>query len=245
MKRLFVTALFFAVPAFLLWPDAAFSAARSTGKKAVKKQSASSAKEEDEIGAYRRKRVEVVQDRLYKKKGKGEFTVGLGIIPDNSFRFYTLIDLKATYHITEYLGVEGNFAYIIDSKKDLLTTIEDTFNQTAVTDILEKYYGGEFIFTPLYGKFAFLTKDILHWDFFIAIGVGVFDTTQSNRFAGNFGIGMHVIFNKWLSGRFDFRNYTYREVIGFTPPGGSPTTTGSVVNTQEFVFGVSTYLPNL
>lgn len=200
----------------------------------------------DEIGAYRRKRIEVVQDRLYHKRNKSEVELGVSIVPDNSFYFYTGIDLKYTYHFTEYLGLEGNFVYYFDQKKDLLKQIEANFNQTVRADVLNLYYGGEFIFTPLYGKFAFLTKDILHWDMFAAIGVGAFDTDLATRFTGNFGVGMHFIFNKWLAGRFDFRNFTYHETINYTPTGGgAPVVNGSVVNAQQYSFGASVYLPPL
>lgn len=212
-------------------------------KAAVK---AAPAAEEDEIGAYRRKRVEVIQDRLYSRRNKAEFSLMAGAIPDNNFYFYTAINPKLTYHFTEYLGVEGDFVYYLHNKKDLLKQIEKNFNQTVKADILNYYYGGEFIFTPLYGKLAFLTKDILHWDFFVAIGVGAFDTEIKTRFAGNFGVGMHVIFNKWLAGRFDFRNYTYRETINYEPVGGGAAIkTGSVVNTRSYLFGVSAFLPPL
>lgn len=216
---------------------------KKTKKQSRLKKNADS--DNSEIGVYRRKRVEVIQDRMYNKKNKSEFSLGLSLIPDNSFYFYTMVDIKYTYHFTEYLGVEGDFSYIFDSKKDLLTSIENTFNQTVQADILEYYYGGEFIFTPLYGKFAFLTKDILHWDFFVEIGVGAFNTELQTRFAGNFGVGMHVIFNKWLAGRFDFRNYTYRETVNYIDNSGTTVNSGSVVNAKQFQFGISAYFPHL
>jgi outer membrane beta-barrel protein len=93
-------------------------------------------------------------------------------------------------------------------------------------------------FSPVYGKIAVLSDQIIHFDAFAIAGGGVvFDTNFPNDFyhpAMDVGVGARVFLLRWLVARADLRDYIYpQDRLGIS----------TLQNLLVVSMGVGFYLP--
>ena len=209
----------------------------------------------DQIGKYRVEGIDVVQGRVFRKGLRHEFTIGGGIIPNNTYLRYELAELRYTFHFRETLAFEGTYAYAFNQEKSIIKDLDGIpcpsgasaffdANGNVVTtgcgvqlenppDPLKHAAFGNLVWSPLYGKFSIFSKKIFHFDFYFLAGAGVFINEDSKEFAFNVGGGWKVFINDWSAVRFDFRNVTVREGAPFN----------QIVNNHVFSLGMSFFLP--
>lgn len=146
------------------------------------------------------KKFEVIQNRLYTKKGRLEISPVFGIYQRVDYQDAKAVGLGISYHFSELLGVEvmGQKIFASDSmilqkfQNETGTTIEYNKEQYAASAAL--------IFTPIYAKFSFLGQKISHFDLFVSPGVGITKTT-TNNLTLQFGVGQKF----WLTPRWNIR----------------------------------------
>lgn len=210
----------------------------------------------DKIGKYRVEGIDVVQGRVFQKRGRHEFSLGAGVIPNNTFKMYELLQAHYTYHFREGLAFEGHFMQALSQDKQIIDDLSRipcptgadalfdsnnnqlTGNQCGITldpppDAIQRIFGGNIVWSPIYGKFAVFSKKIIHFDIFLTAGAGMFDNEASNRFAFNVGGGWKFFVEDWWGLRFDFRNFTVREGAPFN----------NIVNNRLFSLMFSFFLP--
>ncbi|MEZ4703808.1 MAG: outer membrane beta-barrel domain-containing protein [Bdellovibrionota bacterium] len=208
---------------------------------------------ENQIGNVRREGIDVVQNRLFRKTGRHEFTLGGGVVFDNPFLQYAMADMHYTYHFKESIGFEGNYARAFSWNKPLIDDLANipcdpantlyTAGNVPVTDCgvtlnpspdpFTNLYIGNIIWSPIYGKFSIFSKKILHFDIFLIAGAGLFQAERSKNFGFNVGLGTKIHLNDWASIRIDLKNYTVKEGAPFN----------HIVNNRLLSVGLSLFLP--
>jgi len=208
-----------------------------------------------DIGKYRNEGIDVVQGRIFRKGLRHEFSVDGGIIPNNQFLSYQLLQFHYTFHFREALAFEGWYARALHQEKNIIDDlrsvpcppspafvdvngdgVQDTNCGVELTnppDPLQNAFFGNVVWSPLYGKFSIFSKKIFHFDFYFTAGAGLFDNEDSNRFAFNVGGGWKVFLNDWAAFKVDVRDIVVREGAPFN----------HVVNNMLFSLGVSFFLP--
>jgi outer membrane beta-barrel protein len=123
-----------------------------------------------------------------------------------------------------------------------------------------------FGYAPVYGKFSFFNKQIMHWEIFANAGVGGIVTEtiprdqglsafQNQRIMVPLGIGTRFFLFNWLTVNFMLRDYLFTDLYEPTQRGSSThpelndpaaakaSADSALVNNFMFYGGVGIYLP--
>lgn len=202
-------------------------------------------KAKEKEGSYSIEGIEVIQKRLFQKKYRHELSLSFGMLYDNAFVFYEMIPVQYTFYISESVGFEFTAAFAFGQEKGLVSSLrQDPYNIDVRVEKIKRYYAGNFMWSPIYGKFNIFASQIVHFDFFMTTGFGVMEDTvpdelvvgQNNKvwpFAFNVGAGVRAYLNEWMAIRVDFRNFTWKQ--------GNPF--NDIVNNRVLSLGVSFFLP--
>jgi len=206
----------------------------------------------------------VVPRKAFLKGGRVEFLPFTGVsINDNLIRHYAFGG-AINYYLSDALsvGVEGQY-YV----KELTASEENVGLQYNRIPTLNRYkYSGALIFgyAPVYGKFAWFNKQIVHWEIFANAGAGVIATEtvprdaglspfDNNRIMVPVGIGSRFFLFNWLTVNFMLRDYLFTDLFeptarGTNPALADPTAAknaadSAFVNNLMLYVGVGVYLP--
>ena len=234
------------------------------------------AKIEEEIGGPKAQRptttlswqdIVVVPRKAFIKSGRLELAPIAGItVNDNLIRHYMFaVDLN--YFLTDALWVGLQGQYFV---KQLSTQAELVGLQFNRISTMNRYlYGGQFNmgYVPVYGKFAWFNRSIVHWEIWALGGIGVTLTENISRdpadqdskafkntaLTPSFGIGSRFFLTQWLTVNFALRDYLIIDKYEPLPdPNTGPCTDatdcknkapGVVVNNFVAYVGVGMYLP--
>lgn len=166
-----------------------------------------------------------IENKLYRREGKIGVGVHVGLMSTEPFWWYLPVGGKASYNFSDQAGVEVSGQYLLASKTDLHNFIEgrgvETFDaSTDLDDQMVWRANATFVWSPLYGKWAFLNNKLTHFDFNLVVGAGVVgvDRPSPDRTSSSsaiepelvFGPGAHFFLTEnWLL-RADGRFYVYR-----------------------------------
>jgi outer membrane beta-barrel protein len=213
---------------------------------------AASDAKDSEIGNYRKEGIDVVQRRIFRKSLRHEFSLDGGINADNQFLMYELTGFKYTFHFRETMAFEASYTRAFHQNKAIINDLKNIpcpagvdFNGDGIPDTLcpvelqtspdawKDIIFGNFVWSPIYGKFSIFSKRIYHFDIFIVAGAGYFHNQSNDRFGFDLGLGTKIYLNDWCAIRLDFRNMTVREGAPFN----------HIINNRTMTAGVSFFLP--
>jgi outer membrane beta-barrel protein len=205
----------------------------------------------------------VVPRKAFLKGGRFEFQPMAGLsVNDNLIRHYAFGG-AINFFLSDVfsIGLEGQY-YV----KALSDTEENVGLQYNRIPTLNKYkYSGAFMlgYAPVYGKFAWFNKQIMHWEIFANGGLGGIVTEiiprnpglsswDNTRIMVPLGIGTRFFLFNWLTVNFMLRDYLFTDV--YEPAARSTTNlmdTASakaaadtaLVNNFMFYGGIGLYLP--
>lgn len=223
-----------------------------TTLQAQERKFASSAKEDSEIGNYRKQGIDVVQQRVFRVRNRHEFSMDLGGIVDNQFLNYGIGRVGYTYHLRETLGFQLTGGYALHQNKALVADLsgptvecpDDVIDSNTgqpptgcplniLLDPMKSFGMFNVVFSPFYGKFALFSKKILHFNIFINAGPGYVFNENSKRFSFNVGLGGKIFINEWASVRIGIENLTVRQGQPFN----------QITNNRIYSLGMSFFLP--
>jgi outer membrane beta-barrel protein len=170
--------------------------------------------------------------------------------------------ITGAYHFTEVFALEGLIGaspYLGDADlKDLTVELAQTASVKPRSSKMRYYGSADLMFSPLYGKMAFLSNRIINFDLYFMTGMGVvntrdldedyagnpieFPTTYQSHFATNFGFGFRAAFNRWMALRLEGREYFYIESVTI----GDQTYSQEVLNLKYYFIaqaGLSFFFP--
>jgi outer membrane beta-barrel protein len=163
----------------------------------------------------------VVPRKQFIKSGRLELAPLAGVtVNDNLIRHY-MFGLDINYFLTDALWVGLQGQYFV---KQLSTQAELVGLQFNRISTMNRYlYGAAFNmgYVPVYGKFAWFNKSIVHWEIWASAGVGPTFTEVISRnpadqnskafkntaLTPNFGIGSRFFMTDWLTVNFALRDY--------------------------------------
>jgi outer membrane beta-barrel protein len=208
----------------------------------------------------------VVPRKAFLKSGRFEFSPFTGVsLNDNLIRHYSFGG-AINFFLSDALsiGVEGQY-YV----KSFSPTEENVGLQYNRIPLLNRYkYSGALVFgyVPVYGKFSFFNKQIMHWEIFANAGVGAIVTEiiprdtglqswDNQRLMVPVGIGSRYFLFNWLTVNFMLRDYLFTDLYEpalrgdpmhpeLNPPGVAKAQADSaLVNNFMFYAGIGLYLP--
>ncbi len=196
-------------------------------------------------------KVLVIQDRKYTKARKFEFGLDLGKMSASPFYKTYSYGGHLGYHFSEYFGIDSFFSAQTSSLSGDGKQI-DQFLEARSFGAKKEFQKPTFLggvgvmWSPIYGKFAFFRRSIIHFDVYGLAGLSVM-TTESNvrEFGGKnqtlpgslLGVGTRVFLSKGWSLRIDMRNNLYK--IYYAPPRGGDGGTKLLRAGFQFTLGAS------
>lgn len=208
---------------------------------------------EESVGSYRKKGIDVVQGRQFRKRGRFELSGSYGINADNQYLFYQFLQPRLTYHLREGIAIEASYGRAFSQERNIIDDLanipctEPLFDQDGsqlancgvnldpAPDPIQNMYFGSIVWSPIYGKFALFSKKIFHFDVYFLAGAGLFDNRDSSRFGVNTGLGTKIFLNDSVSMRLEVRNYTVREGAPFN----------QIANNRVYSIGASVFFPKV
>jgi outer membrane beta-barrel protein len=177
-----------------------------------------------------------VQDRLFTKKFRHEFSGMFGYYAADLYSSNWVGGGAYTFHFSEDLGLEASLEFT-RFRTAVTETYEQRFPQVTIEDRTDKpgrLYFGHLIWSFAYGKLRWAGGGITRFDFNAAVGAGVTDDSTARGLTGSFGMGTKWYFGKWFGLRFDIRDHILDEAL----VGES-----HLVNDIVITFGPSIFFP--
>lgn len=175
-----------------------------------------------------RRKVEVVQKRLFTKDSRMEFSLFTGIIPNDPFLTYVPIGGRFNYYFVESISFElaGSWTGIQSNSelKDFLKNNDRIRGDVDLLDIQQWRVGGSVVWSPFYGKLALLQRKLSHFDINLVGGLGVLSTESPKadrtgvdtefKPEGILGAGFRFFLTEDLTFRLDYRQFIFQKVGG-------------------------------
>jgi outer membrane beta-barrel protein len=168
------------------------------------------------------KDIVVVPRKAFLKGGRLELAPFTGTsINDNLIRHYAFgVDLN--YFLTDVfsVGVEGQYFVKALTEREELIGLQ--YNRTTTLNRYLFAAALNFGYVPVYGKFAFLNKSIVHWEIYASAGIGWTRSEIIPRDPGNLswtndlltpnaGLGSRFFLFDWLTVNFAVRDYFFAD----------------------------------
>jgi outer membrane beta-barrel protein len=155
-----------------------------------------------------------VQDRAYRMNS--ELMLAIGVLPLDAFTKGISGEVSYTYHFSDSFAWQiGRFLYSYNVATNLRTQLQRDFgvNPTAFPQT-NWIAGSDVMWTPIYGKFAWLNNSVAHFEIYGLLGGSVANQRVSNDIAAgttsttflpgiNFGAGWRFYVTKTVSLRFE------------------------------------------
>jgi outer membrane beta-barrel protein len=179
--------------------------------------------------------IQVVQNRKYTKAGKLEIGLLGGWVSADPFLNINAYGAFIGYHFSESIGVRALYWKESSSNTSGYTEVQTQDGIVVNTSAPKSLVGGEFQFTPVYGKVSLLGSSIVYYDLSLFAGVG---RQQTESFGQTFnaitpivGIGQQFFFGKIFSVGVDYRILHYSETVIDGQPASS--TYGKSTGTRD------------
>lgn len=150
----------------------------------------------------------------------------VGLTLNDQFVTHPAIGLAANFYITNVIGVglNGNFYFNSPSNFNFQTSRAARVGQS-ITEY-QWNANANFLYVPIYGKFAGFSDFIFHYDIYLIGGVGAISTRPiavvdpDNRtfdwkpkVAFNVGGGLRIFFNRWFAVNAELRDYIFPDEL--------------------------------
>jgi outer membrane beta-barrel protein len=189
--------------------------------------------------------IAVISKRYLPKTKRLEFFPNFGLVLNDSFFSDVVLGGRLSYYFSEQYGLEANALSVNSSNKqvtnELLTRGIGTQSLASPTS----FYGLDFKWVPVYGKFGWMNKSIIPFDLYFVAGGGVTGTNQStNPPTFHFGGGQIFAIQKWLAFRWDVSWYAYQTTTTVSKTAANlGTSSTSLYNNIHGTIGLSFFFP--
>ncbi len=155
----------------------------------------------------------VVQNRLYSKAKRFEIGAYVGTISTDPFLNVRCFGGLLGYFFSDEFGVNFIYWKNIVSDSSALATLRQQTGLVTNTNEPDSFYGGEFTYSPIYGKLSLSGKLIVYYDFHVLIGLGVTKTETGSPLTPELGLGQQTYLARKTALRLDYRMTYYKENI--------------------------------
>lgn len=174
-----------------------------------------------------KRKIRIVERMLHPKDERHEITAFGGIVPNDPFLFYYTAGVRYGYFASESFSLEATYAKAILNDTELGSFLEDNFakiDEVQENDRLQHIAHLDLVWTPFYGKMAFLSSKLIHFDLGLFLGAGWLNTSYYNQekaadvsrnvILGNAGAGFRFHIMDYFTVRFDVHQYFFQKVQG-------------------------------
>jgi outer membrane beta-barrel protein len=165
-----------------------------------------------------RRHVGVIQKRRFPKAGKLELAFFAGVIPNDAFVIHVPGGVRAAYHTSEQVAWELSASVALDLDTSLRSFLEeeDADLSAQLRDRQRARVEGAVVLTPIYGKFAWMNRSVVHADLSFLAGLGAVYTTGDDIDAAEAvrpeimaGASLRIFLSRGASLRFEYRQGAY------------------------------------
>lgn len=156
--------------------------------------------------------MDVVQNRLYTKKGRVEAAFRYGFWSDDPFQDQSTMALSVGYHLSEFLSLHGFYGKISASNNGAFaeakkaTALGNYAGLDSVVNPGTSVMGAEARASLIYGKLSLLGSRIIYYDLNVAGGVSQHKTRDGSSSIGFFaGLGQQFFLTKTFFLTVDYR----------------------------------------
>ena len=176
-------------------------------------------------------KVQTLQNPMYERKGGFEGVLHFGVVPNDSFYLPLAMGGKLAYFITDTLSVEGTFSYLKNSDSVLRAFLVHVKNgNQGYADLTSgskkapkmNYLSAlDVTWSPFHGKIGIFASKLSNFDLGVVAGLGMINAdidegsdgdslpAAKNKFGGHWGATLRFFLTRWLSVRWDYRQYVY------------------------------------
>ena len=160
---------------------------------------------------------------LHTTHGTFELSVGAGVVPNDSYYLGIPLAVRAGFHLTETLALEGAFTYLIGLDSDLHAFLKQQNLLQNVHKPPQMFMLGavDLVYSPFHGKVGIFASKLSSFDIGLAIGAGVvganldgdnpYDLLTETAIlpAGHWGAVLRFYVSDWMAIRWDYRQFAY------------------------------------
>lgn len=192
--------------------------------------------------------IKIIQRKDFMKVGRLEGSFFLGAEAIDSFTRNFVGGVSGTYHLTEVFAVEGLLGYSpslsalgsslgwedADSLdlRELSLELQESASLTPINSKIGLYGNVGLVYSPFYGKYAWLSRDIVNFDLYFMFGPGFirthdrdasdsddsgvtapFPTTDQTHLASQFGFGFRAALSPQVALKIEGREYIHIESL--------------------------------
>lgn len=182
-------------------------------------------------------RIRAVSRKTFLKRERFELLPYGGVSTNDSFFRRWTVGARASYHLVDSLSLEVGGAWnAFTEELPAVGFLRRTENAVTSDATLFGYVDAGVTFAPVYGKVAVMKEWIIHFDAFVAGGLGAtFDSNASIAHpAMNLGAGARIFLLPWLVVRAELRDYIYPQ---------DRSSISAIQNLLMFNLGVGFYFP--
>lgn len=165
--------------------------------------------------------IRVIRPRYFIKKNSFELGLQTGIVANQTFVNTYLGIFLLGFHFNEVFGLELLGATAFTQNKQDKTVLSRDFGINSQNAPVASFYGLNFMWTPMYGKYQVSTGRVVYFDTFFSLGSGLVGisekyeqcTGSSHREArivsypyAEIGMGQRFFFTKRDSIRWDLKS---------------------------------------
>ncbi len=173
--------------------------------------------------------VPTLTNPAYTHKGALEGTIGIGLVPNDSYYLPLPITLRGTYHMTESLALELSGSYLgLGANSDLHAFLLDANGINLLDGArnpAQMWMSAaiDLMYSPFHGKLGVFDQKISSFDIALVAGAGMIaaniDETPENAKdeltstflpAGHWGVTLRFFLKEWLTVRADYRQFVYK-----------------------------------
>lgn len=151
--------------------------------------------------------MDVVQNRLYTKKGRMETALRYGFWSDDPFQTQKTTALSLGYHVNEFISVHGFYGAISASDSAAYAQAGAATGNLVFPDKNpgKSVMGAEARGSLVYGKLSLLGKSILYYDLNVALGLSQHAATVGSSMGYFVGLGQQFYLNRTVFFTVDYR----------------------------------------
>ncbi|MCB0385405.1 MAG: outer membrane beta-barrel domain-containing protein [Bdellovibrionales bacterium] len=162
-------------------------------------------------------KIEIVQGRIVDRRSRHEFYPEYGnILGGDSYLNTQYLGANYQYHFNPRWSVGLKYSNYLNELGSEGKNIINQFGFIPELDWPKQSYMGVINYYPMYGKFSFFGKGIVHFDFYMLAGYGNIELKNGETGALTGGAGIGFWFSQHLTSRIEIRmlNYTSQRLAG-------------------------------
>lgn len=192
--------------------------------------------------------ISVIQRKFMPKSERLQVYLGAGLTTNTPWFTNYGAKLNLAYNFTESFGLEISTLFLTSSPRDVAKEIQEQHDVQADQFIYTKgYYGLDLVWSPIYGKIAYDSSNIINYEMYFSVGGGQSSTNsvEKNVPTAHIGVGQIFSLSKSMAFRWDYGVNIFQA----TP---MPSNTGTTGNTQKSTYndlvltaGLSFFFPEV